>query len=123
MPGNCIFCKIANGEIPAQKVYEDEDCVVFHDLNPVAPVHLLLVPRKHVVSLQDVGPSDALWLGKMLTLLPRVAADNGCQPGPEGGFRLVVNSGRHGGQEVLHLHFHILGGPRPWPGRAALNAA
>lgn len=119
MSDNCIFCKIAKGDIPSKKVYEDEDFVVFHDINPAAPVHLLLVPRKHVVSLQEVSSNDADWLGRMVTLAPKLAAENGCRPGPEGGFRLVANSGTDGGQEVPHLHFHILGGPRPWASRAA----
>jgi histidine triad (HIT) family protein len=122
MSENCIFCKIAKGEIPSKKVYEDEDFIVFHDIHPAAPVHLLLVPRKHVESLQDVSSEDAIWLGRMVSLAPQLAAENGCRPGPEGGFRLVANSGKDGGQEVPHLHFHILGGPRPWAGRAALAA-
>jgi histidine triad (HIT) family protein len=119
---SCIFCKIVRGEIPAEFVYKDEDFVAFRDINPLAPVHLLLVPRHHVVSLQDVGPADSGWLGRMMALVPKIALDNGCQPGIEGGFRLVANAGLHGGQEVGHLHFHILGGPRPWAGRAALQA-
>lgn len=122
MSDSCIFCKIARREIPAKLVFEDDDCVVFHDINPAAPVHLLLVPKRHIVSLQDVNPDDGAWLGRMLTNVPRLALENGCAPGAEGGFRLVANAGVHGGQEVPHLHFHILGGPRPWQDRAALTA-
>jgi histidine triad (HIT) family protein len=122
MSENCIFCKIGRGEIPAKKVYEDEEFVAFHDINPAAPVHLLLIPRRHIVSLQDVEASDEGWLGRMMTLASRLAAENGCTPGAQGGFRLVVNSGIEGGQEVPHLHFHIIGGARPWQGRAAPNA-
>ena len=122
MSDNCIFCKIARGEIPSKKVHEDEEFVAFHDIDPAAPVHLLLIPRRHVVSLQDIGPEDAGWLGRMVTLASRLAADNGCRPGPEGGFRLMANSGVEGGQEVPHLHFHIIGGQRPWKGRMAPNA-
>ena len=119
MSDNCIFCKIARGEIPAKKVFEDDEFVAFHDINPAAPVHLLLIPRRHVVSLQDIAAGDAGWLGRMTVLASRLAAGNGCNPGPDGGFRLMANSGAEGGQEVPHLHFHILGGPRPWKGRVA----
>ena len=122
MSDNCIFCKIGRGEIPARKVYEDDEFVAFHDINPAAPVHLLLIPRRHVVSMQDITPDDAPWLGRMVTLAARLAADNGCNPGPQGGFRLLTNAGAEGGQEVPHLHFHIIGGSRPWQGRAAPNA-
>jgi histidine triad (HIT) family protein len=122
MSENCIFCKIVKGEIPSKKVYEDEDLIVFHDIHPAAPVHLLVVPRKHLVSMQDITSADAAWLGRMMALIPKLAADNGCRPGPEGGFRVVVNSGKDGGQEVDHLHFHIIGGPRPWAGRVGLAA-
>ncbi|AOB28931.1 MULTISPECIES: histidine triad nucleotide-binding protein [Bordetella] len=119
MSDNCIFCKIARGEIPAKKVFEDDEFIAFHDINPAAPVHLLLIPRRHVVSLQDIAEDDAGWLGRMTVLASRLAAGNGCNPGPDGGFRLMANSGAEGGQEVPHLHFHILGGPRPWKGRVA----
>lgn len=119
MSDNCIFCKIIKGDIPSKKVYEDDEFVVFHDISPAAPVHLLMVPKKHVVSMQDISANDAPWLGRMMALAPRIAEENGCTPGPEGGFRLVINSGIEGGQEVSHLHCHILGGPRPWQKRAA----
>ena len=122
MSDNCLFCKIAKGEIPSKKAYEDEEFFAFHDINPAAPVHLLLIPKRHVVSMQDIGPQDAQWLGRMMALVPRIALESGCLPGPDGGFRVVVNSGAHGGQEVGHLHLHILGGPRPWTARAALTA-
>lgn len=122
MTGSCIFCKIVAGEIPAKLVHQDDEFVVFHDIQPAAPVHLLVVPRRHVVSMQDVGPADAGWLGRMMALTPTLALQNGCQPGPDGGFRLLINSGAHGGQEVGHLHLHIMGGPRPWTKRAALTA-
>ena len=122
MSEGCIFCKIVRHEIPAKFVHEDDEFVVFHDINPASPVHLLVVPKHHVVSLQDVGPADAAWLGRMMTLVPKLAIENGCQPGEDGGFRVVINSGAHGGQEVGHLHLHIMGGPRPWAKRAAPNA-
>ena len=119
MSENCLFCKIVAGDIPAKKVYEDAEFMAFHDINPAAPVHLLLVPKHHVTSLQDITPEDAGWLGRMMALAPKLAAENGCNPGPDGGFRLVINSGAEGGQEIGHLHCHILGGPRPWQKRAA----
>jgi histidine triad (HIT) family protein len=122
MRGQCIFCKIVEGSIPAKIVYQDEDCVVFHDINPAAPVHLLMVPLKHVVSMQDILPEDALWLGRMLAKVPQLAIQNGCNPGPAGGFRLTTNAGIEGGQEVPHLHFHILGGKRPWMGQKVIAA-
>lgn len=121
MSENCLFCKIVKGEIPAKIVYTDDDCVVFHDIQPAAPVHLLMVPRHHVVSMQDVKPEDAGWLGRMLTRVEHIALANGCNPGPEGGFRLTTNSGLEGGQEIKHLHFHILGGRRPWQGFTPLK--
>lgn len=122
MSDSCLFCKIVRREIPAAFVYEDDEFVAFKDINPAAPIHILVVPRHHVVSLQDVGPADSEWLGRMMSLVPKIAAENGCHPGPDGGFRVVVNSGTHGGQEVGHLHLHIMGGPRPWSGRAKPNA-
>ena len=122
MSESCLFCKIARGEIPAAFVYEDDEFVAFKDINPAAPIHILLVPKRHVVSLQDVDSADSEWLGRMMSLVPKIALDNGCHPGVDGGFRLVANSGAHGGQEIDHLHLHIMGGPRPWRGRAAPNA-
>jgi histidine triad (HIT) family protein len=118
---NCLFCKIASGEIPAKIAYQDDDFVVFHDINPSAPVHLLMIPRQHVTSLQTVTESDVNWLGRMMTCIPQIALDNGCNPGAAGGFRVLVNSGKEGGQEVGHLHVHIMGGARPWSGRTAIN--
>ncbi|TGV11988.1 histidine triad nucleotide-binding protein [Alcaligenaceae bacterium 429] len=122
MSENCLFCKIIEGTIPSAKVFENDEFVAFKDINPVAPVHILLVPRHHVVSLQDVTSSDATWLGKMMALVPQIASENGCRPGPEGGFRVVINSGNDGGQEVGHLHVHIIGGQRPWKSTATAVA-
>jgi histidine triad (HIT) family protein len=116
---NCLFCKIAKGQIPSTKVYEDNDFFAFNDINPAAPVHLLLIPKRHIGSMLDIQADDAPWLGRMMALVPQLAAQNGCRPGPDGGFRVVVNNGVDGGQEVEHLHFHIIGGPRPWDRRAA----
>ena len=111
---DCLFCKIALGQIPSRKVYEDDQILGFHDIHPWAPVHFLLVPKRHIVSMAHVGPDDAPLLGKMMALVPTLAQQEGCRPYPEGGFRVVANTGADGGQEVAHLHFHVIGGPRPW---------
>jgi histidine triad (HIT) family protein len=111
---NCIFCKIVEGKIPAKKVYEDEDVLAFHDIHPWAPVHFLLIPKQHIASFGDVSEAHAPLLGKMMSLVPTLARQEGCRPLPQGGFRLVCNTGDDGGQEVPHLHFHVIGGPRPW---------
>ena len=111
---NCIFCKIIAGDIPSSKVYEDEDMLVFKDIHPSAPVHLLMVPKRHIPSMAQVTAEDAPLLGRMLVKAPELARVNGCNPYPDGGFRLMVNTGEEGGQEVHHLHIHILGGARPW---------
>ena len=111
---HCLFCKIAAGEIPSSKVYEDEDMLVFKDIHPKAPVHLLMVPKRHILSMAQVTAEDAPLLGRMMAKAHEIAMANGCNAYPEGGFRIVVNTGTEGGQEVHHLHIHILGGPRPW---------
>lgn len=111
---NCLFCKIAAGQIPSRKVYEDEEIFAFHDINPWAPVHFLMIPKKHIVSMAHVAPDDAPLLGRIMALAPRLALQEGCNPYPQGGFRMVTNTGKEGGQEVQHLHFHVTGGPRPW---------
>jgi histidine triad (HIT) family protein len=107
---SCIFCRIAAGQIPAKKVYEDNDIVVFHDIHPWAPVHILMVPKTHIVSMADITPEHAPLLGRMMALSPRLMRELGVS----NGFRHVINSGHDGGQEVMHLHVHVMGGPRPW---------
>jgi len=107
---DCIFCKIVAGQIPARKVFEDEELIAFHDIHPWAPVHVLVIPRQHIASLADAGPGHEPLLGRMLGLAPRMMRELGV----ENGFRTVINTGRDGGQEVPHLHMHVLGGPRPW---------
>ncbi|MCK6423994.1 MAG: histidine triad nucleotide-binding protein [Burkholderiaceae bacterium] len=107
---DCIFCKIAAGEIPCQKVYEDDELLAFKDIRPAAPVHLLIIPKVHLPSLEEAGAQHHDLLGRMLTLAPRLARENGA----DNGFRTVINTGRDGGQEVYHLHLHVMGGPRPW---------
>ena len=111
---NNVFARILRGEVPCRKVYEDEHVLAFHDIHPWAPVHFLLIPKVHIPSMVQIDESHAGLMGRMMTLIPRLAAEQGCQPYPEGGFRIVCNSGQHGGQEVHHLHIHVMGGPRPW---------
>jgi histidine triad (HIT) family protein len=106
---NCIFCKIARGEIPSKKVYEDEEILGFHDINPQAPVHFMLMPKKHVASLADVTMDDVGVLGRILALSSRLASEQGS---PEG-YRTIINTGRIGRQDVMHLHVHVIGGPEP----------
>ena len=113
-PDNCIFCKIAQGVISSRKVYEDDELFAFHDINPWAPVHFLIIPKAHIPSMAHVGPEHEALLGRMMTLAPRLALAQGCRAYPEGGFRIVTNTGAEGGQEVHHLHIHVMGGPRPW---------
>lgn len=103
---DCIFCRIARGEIPCSKVYEDDEVLAFHDINPVAPVHFMLVPKLHLASLAEAEDTHAALLGKMLLLASRLAKEQGL----ENGFRTVINTGKGGGQEVFHLHIHIIGG-------------
>ena len=104
---NCIFCKIIRGEVPSRKVYEDAEVVAFHDIAPVAPVHFMLVPKKHVASLYDATPDDATALGRILSLVGRLAREQGAGDG----FRTIINTGRVGRQDVMHVHVHIIGGP------------
>ncbi len=111
---NCIFCKIVSGSIPCKKVFEDEQVLAFHDINPWAPVHFLIIPKLHLQSMAQVGPEHAALLGHMMGLAPKLALEQGCRPYPEGGYRIICNTGADGGQEVQHLHLHVVGGPRPW---------
>ena len=109
---SCLFCKIIDGSIPSASVYQDDLCYAFADINPQAPVHLLIVPRAHVASLDDTGSGDSALLGHLLS----VAADIARAKQLGGGYRVVVNTGRDGGQSVDHLHLHLLGGrPLAWP--------
>jgi len=105
----CIFCKIVRGEVPSKKVYEDDEIFGFHDIRPQAPVHFMLVPKKHIASLADAAAEDAGVLGRMLTLSGRLAREQGSLEG----FRTIINSGRIGRQDVMHLHMHVIGGPEP----------
>ena len=111
---HCLFCKIVAKQIPSRPVYEDEEFYAFHDIAPWAPVHFLLIPKAHIASMAHVTEDHAALMGRMMALVPQLALQEGCNPYPEGGYRLVTNTGAEGGQEVRHLHFHILGGSRPW---------
>lgn len=106
---DCIFCKIARGDIPSKKVYEDAEILAFHDINPQAPVHFMLIPKKHIATLTEATDEDAGVLGRMLVLSGRLAREQGS---PDG-YRTIVNTGRIGRQDVLHLHIHVIGGPEP----------
>jgi histidine triad (HIT) family protein len=106
---NCIFCKIARGEIPAKKIHDDDEVMAFHDIRPQAPVHFLVVPKAHIVNLYDAQAAHQPALGKMLAIAGRLARDAGATDG----FRTINNNGRVGHQEVYHLHMHVLGGPEP----------
>ncbi len=105
---DCIFCKIVAGQVPSTRVYEDDQAIVIQDIYPKAPVHLLVLPRAHVESLNDLTPAHDGLMAHMLHLLPALAR----QQGLKDGFRTIINTGRGGGQEVPHLHIHLLGGGR-----------
>ena len=106
---DCLFCRIARGEIPSRKVYEDDEIFAFHDIHPSAPVHFLIVPKQHLDNLYDATPEHRPLLGKILGKTAELAV----QEGATDGFRVVVNNGRVGRQEVYHLHVHVLGGTEP----------
>lgn len=107
MSETCIFCKIARHEIPASVVWEDDSAIAFHDLNPKAKVHVLLIPKQHIESLVSVGDSDASWLGTLMVNIQKITRQLGIA---ESGFQVRIRTGRDGGQEVNHLHIHIMGG-------------
>jgi histidine triad (HIT) family protein len=106
---NCLFCKIARGDIPCAKVHEDEEILAFKDIHPQRPMHVLVIPKRHITSLSHVAEADVPLLGQMLAVANQIAVAEGS---PEG-FRVIINTGRIGGQEVEHLHAHIVGGPEP----------
>lgn len=109
---NCLFCKILNGEIPSKKVYENEDVFAFEDINPQAPTHILLVPRKHIARVMELEPEDAHLIGKLTLAANELAKEREITDG----YRLVFNNNRGAGQEVFHIHMHLLGGrPFSWP--------
>ncbi|MDD2420634.1 MAG: histidine triad nucleotide-binding protein [Heliobacteriaceae bacterium] len=110
---DCLFCKISQGEIPAQIVYEDDQCIAFRDVNPVAPIHVLIIPREHISGIAAVTNAQQALLGHLLLVARRIAQDLG---GEENGYRLVLNNGVQAGQTVFHLHIHLLAGRQlGWP--------
>ncbi|MCZ2128334.1 MAG: histidine triad nucleotide-binding protein [Anaerolineales bacterium] len=104
---DCIFCKIIQGEIPSAKVYEDDSLVAFRDIQPAAPTHILIVPKKHIDSVNALAPEDEALIGKMFSVAKEIAAQESVA---EKGYRLVVNTGAEAGQTVFHVHLHLLGG-------------
>ena len=110
---NCLFCKIIAGEIPAKKIFEDDEILAFHDINPMAPVHFLVIPKKHIENLMELQADDAALSGRLLYKAQDIAKQLGCEP--KGG-RFVINAKKDGGQTVDHLHIHFLGGRNlGWP--------
>lgn len=105
---NCLFCKIINGEIPSNRVYEDEEILAFKDIKPLAPVHILIVPKKHISSANDLKEEDEKVIGKIFTVINKLAEEFKL----DNGYRIINNCGEDGGQEVMHLHFHLLGGKK-----------
>ena len=103
---DCIFCKIINGDIPSKKAYEDEFCYAFHDINPQAPVHILVVPKKHIASADEINAENSEYVAKIFEAIPRIAKEAAL----ENGYRVITNIGEDGCQSVKHLHFHIVGG-------------
>jgi histidine triad (HIT) family protein len=106
---DCVFCQIAAGKIPSDIVYQDEELIAFRDINPQAPKHLLIIPRKHIASLADLSPAELPLIGSMVALAHKLAREEGIT---DTGYRLVVNYGEWGGQVVKHLHLHLLGGKK-----------
>ena len=108
----CVFCKIVKKELPAKVVYEDDKVMAFHDINPQAPIHVLVIPKKHIPTLNDISEEDKELIGHIFTVIKEIAEKFGIA---EKGYRVLVNCNKEGGQEVFHLHFHLLGGKRVGP--------
>lgn len=103
---DCLFCKIIAGDIPSSKVYEDDFIYAFKDINPEAPCHILVVPKVHIASMDDITPDNSVYVSKIFEKIPEIAALGGCK----NGYRVISNCGPDAGQSVLHLHFHVVGG-------------
>ena len=106
---DCLFCKIIKGEIPSNKVYEDDEILAFNDINPAAPIHILVVPKKHITSLAHMKKEDEVIVGKIYSVINKIAEEKGFK---DEGYRVIVNCGKNAGQEVMHLHFHLLAGAK-----------
>ena len=109
---NCLFCKIIKGEIPCDKVYEDDEVLAFKDINPAAPVHILVIPKKHISCATSIQKQDEALIGRIFTVINKIAEEQGFD---KNGFRIINNCGKDGGQEVMHIHFHVLGGRQLGP--------
>lgn len=119
METNCLFCKIVAGEIKAKTVFENDSVLAFWDINPIAPVHILIIPKKHIASMSEVAEEDQKVLGEMLFSASQIAKEFGIS---EGGYKLLIRTGRNGGQEVPHIHLHLLGGGRLSEGIRLINS-
>ncbi|MCW8944217.1 MAG: histidine triad nucleotide-binding protein [Sedimenticola sp.] len=109
----CLFCKMVAGDIPADVVYQDDDVLAFRDINPQAPVHILIIPKHHISTLNDLTPDDAALIGKLSLAAAKIAKQEGIA---EAGYRTLINTNREGGQVVFHIHMHLMGGRRMlWP--------
>ena len=106
---SCIFCRIVRGELPSNKVYEDDVMFAFHDIHPLAPVHFMIVPKEHIASLAELQPQHAEVMGQIMTRIPELAKAHGLTDG----WRTIINTGRVGRQDVYHVHIHVVGGPDP----------
>ncbi|MBR1803199.1 MAG: histidine triad nucleotide-binding protein [Clostridia bacterium] len=109
---DCIFCKIIQGKIPSEKVYEDNEVLAFKDIQPAAPIHILVIPKKHIENILEVSPKDSDLIVKIFQTINKLAKDLGVE---KDGFRIITNCGRDSGQEVMHLHFHLLAGKKMGP--------
>lgn len=109
---DCLFCKIIKKQIPSNTLYEDEEIIAFEDINPAAPIHTLVIPKKHIEKITDLNVEDEAVVGKIYSVINKIAKQQGIY---EKGFRVIVNCGEDGGQEVKHLHFHLLGGKKLGP--------
>lgn len=109
---DCIFCKIIKGEIPSEKVWEDDEILAFKDINPAAPIHILVIPKKHIPTLMDIKEEDNELISKIMQTIKIIAKEQGVS---ENGFRIIANCGPDSGQEVMHIHFHLLAGKKMGP--------